>query len=66
MKQQFENSEGLERQTLSVVEAAKIMGVGKSVAYEAAKTGQIPSVRIGNRILVLKKAFYRMLEGEAA
>ena len=53
---------GVERATLSVVEAASIMGVSKNVAYEAARRGEIPSIRLGGRILVPRAALERLLE----
>ena len=52
----------MERATLSVVEAARIMGVSKNVAYEAARRGEIPSIRLGGRILVPRAALERLLE----
>ena len=52
---------GVERATLSVVEAARIMGVSKNVAYEAARRGEIPSIRLGGRILVPRAALERLL-----
>lgn len=39
--------------TISVREAAKLIGIGRDSAYAAAKCGEIPSVRIGNRFRVL-------------
>jgi len=54
----------LEKQTLTINEAARVLGVGRNKAYEAASTGQIPIIRIGKRILVLREPLKRMLEGE--
>ncbi len=53
-----------ERKTLTVAEAAKELGLGKNAAYEGVRSGQIPSVRIGGRILVPRVALDRMLNGE--
>lgn len=50
-----------QRETLSIVEAAKILGVGRNQAYEAARRGQIPVIRIGSRLLVPVAALERML-----
>ena len=47
--------------TYSIPEAAKILGIGRSAAYEGARTGDIPTIRIGNRILVPKAALDRKL-----
>ena len=49
--------------TLTVPQAAKKLGIGRSAAYEAARTGQIPTLRIGRRILVPVRALERLLEG---
>jgi len=54
-----------ERQTLTVMEAAKALGLGRNAAYEAAKRGDIPTIKIGGRILVPVAAFERMLQGAA-
>ncbi len=50
------------RATYGVQEAAKILGIGRNAAYEAARRGDIPTIRIGGRILVPKAALERMLE----
>ncbi|RMF09398.1 MAG: DNA-binding protein [Alphaproteobacteria bacterium] len=49
------------RQTVSVEEAARILGLGRSSAYEAVRRGDIPSLRIGRRILVPRAALERLL-----
>lgn len=56
----------IEAQTLSVPQAAKILGVGSSSAYAGIKRGEIPSIRIGGRLLVPKPALEKMLRGERA
>lgn len=38
--------------SISVREAAKLLGMGDTAAYEAAKRGEIPTVRIGRRLHV--------------
>lgn len=56
-------SEFIEQQKLgySVPEAGQLLGIGRNLAYEAAKTGEIPTVKIGNRLIVPKAALDRML-----
>ena len=51
--------------TQSIAETAKQLGIGKNQAYAAAKWGELPVIRIGKRILVLREPFKRML-GDAA
>jgi excisionase family DNA binding protein len=46
---------------LSVKEAAKILGLSRASAYEAVRTGQIPSLRFGRRIVVPRAALDKML-----
>lgn len=52
----------MDRKTLSIPEAGKALGVGRSAAYEAARTGQLPTIKIGKRILVPIAALERLLE----
>ena len=54
-----------ERKTQSIRETAKILGIGLNQAYEAARRGEIPTIKIGKRILVPVAAFERMLQGAA-
>lgn len=55
-----------ERKTITIAEAAKVLGIGRNQAYEAAKRGDLPTMRMGNRILVLAGPLDRMLNGEGA
>jgi excisionase family DNA binding protein len=51
-----------ERQTLKIEEAAKILGISRNTAYDAVKSGQLPTVKIGRRFLVPKAALARLLD----
>ena len=51
----------IQRMTVTVQEAATILGVGRNKAYEAARSGEIPTVRIGRRLLVPLAALERLL-----
>lgn len=46
----------------SISEAAEILGIGRNTAYLAARTGEIPTIRIRNRLLVPRKAIDLMLD----
>ena len=48
----------LERQTYTVEEAAKILGICRTVAY---RKGVLPTVKVAGRLLVPKQALERML-----
>jgi excisionase family DNA binding protein len=54
-----------ERMTLTIPEAAKALGIGRNAGYEAARCGDIPTIRIGKRLLVPRAALERMLQGAA-
>lgn len=47
--------------TMTIEEAARALGVGRSSAYKAARRGDLPTIRIGNRLLVPRAALARML-----
>jgi excisionase family DNA binding protein len=49
------------RRTATVDETAEILGIGRNLAYEAVRCGQIPNVRIGGRYLVPLSALERFL-----
>lgn len=51
----------MDRQTLTVEEAARVLGVGRNTAYEAVKHGDLPVIRIGRRMVVPKAAIERLL-----
>lgn len=56
-------SEKIERATVTIEEAARILGIGRASAYEAARTGQIPTLRLGaKRLVVPKRALEKLLE----
>ena len=52
-----------ERSTISVEEAAKYLGIGRAAAYLAVKNGELPSLRLGSRILVPVRALLELLAG---
>ncbi len=52
----------MENATLSVEETAKVLGIGRNSAYEGVRTGEIPSIRIGKRILVPRLALEQILK----
>lgn len=52
------------RATLTVADAAKLLGIGRQTAYDLAAKGKLPGVlRLGRRIVVSKKALERFLSG---
>jgi excisionase family DNA binding protein len=51
------------RATLTIGETAKRLGIGINQAYEAARQRQIPTIRVGKRLLVPIAALERLLDG---
>ena len=47
--------------TISVPEAGKRLGLSRNSAYQAAKKGELPVIRIGHRLLVSVFALDEML-----
>ena len=50
------------RPTLTVQEVAVLLRLGRSSAYAAVRSGEIPSVRVGHRLLVPTAALLRLLD----
>jgi excisionase family DNA binding protein len=50
------------RQTYTVAEIGRMLGIGNNQAYEAVRRGDFPVLRVGKRLLVPKAAFDRLLE----
>jgi excisionase family DNA binding protein len=48
--------------TLSVPEAGRRLGIGRSSAYQAAAAGELPTIKIGGLLRVPLMALHRMLE----
>ena len=41
-----------ERVVLTVAEVGLLLGISRTLAYEAVRRGELPSIRVGRRILV--------------
>lgn len=57
------NPPASECRTMSVTEAARILGISRTTAYECVRSGDLPSVRLGGRIVVPTQAVERLLAG---
>lgn len=51
-----------EKLTLTVSETARLLGISRGLAYEMVRTGEIPSVRFGKRVLVPRHSLEKLLE----
>ena len=48
--------------TMTVEEAGRFLGISRGLAYEAARRGEIPTLRIGHRLVVPRRRLEAMLE----
>jgi excisionase family DNA binding protein len=47
--------------TISVEDAANLLGISRQAAYDAANRGELPVVRVGRRIRVKARALFALL-----
>lgn len=50
------------RLTLTVEEAAQLLGISRALGYELVARGELPSIRLGRRIVVPGCALEALLE----
>ena len=51
-----------QRLTMTVEEASEALGISRSLAYELVRLGEIPSLRLGRRIVVPVRALEDLVE----
>lgn len=54
---------GVERLTLSVEEAAQMLGISRALAYELVRRGDLPRLQLGRRIVVPRRALEELVAG---
>ena len=47
--------------TMTVEEAAAALNISRSLAYEAARDGRLPCIKIGRRLLIPRSALEKLL-----
>lgn len=52
-----------ERAVFCVAEAAEVLGISRALAYDLVRRGELPSIRLGRRILVPRIALDGLLAG---
>jgi excisionase family DNA binding protein len=52
--------------TLTIPQAARLLGISISKAYEAARMGQLPTIRVGTRVLVSRRRLEELVDGQAS
>jgi excisionase family DNA binding protein len=51
--------------TLTIPQAAELLGISASKAYEAARAGDLPTIKIGARVLVSRRRLEVLIDGPA-
>ncbi|MEV0760398.1 helix-turn-helix domain-containing protein [Nocardia sp. NPDC050435] len=51
--------------TVSVTDTAQLLGIGRSTIYAAVKSGEVPAVRIGNRVRIPSRWVREILQLQA-
>lgn len=51
----------MDKVTISVPETAKILGISRNFAYFLARTGQLPTLKLGRRLLIPRVALEELL-----
>lgn len=52
--------------TITVERAGELLGISRGLAYDLVRRGEIPSLRLGRRLVVPMHGLRRMLEGHDA
>ena len=52
----------IQRLTITVTEAAELLGISRGLAYEMVRTGKLPALRFGKRLIIPKIAVERLLQ----
>ena len=55
------NEPGISVVVYTVPEVAKMLGINRNLGYEMARTGQIPTIKLGRRLVCPKAAIDRLL-----
>jgi excisionase family DNA binding protein len=51
------------RLTLTVEEAAALLGISRTLAYELVARGELPCLRLGRRVVISRHALQQMVDG---
>jgi excisionase family DNA binding protein len=56
----------MEKLAYSVTEVAELLGISRSSAYEYVRSGDLPSITLGSRIVVPRRALELLLDPSLA
>ena len=65
MQSSNEQPNGLQALTLTIPQAAQLLGISVSKAYEAARAGELPTLRVGTRVLISRRRLEELIDGSA-
>lgn len=54
----------VERQTYTVDEAARLLGISRTTAYECVRDGSLPALHFRKRVVVTKATIVALLNGD--
>jgi excisionase family DNA binding protein len=49
--------------TLTIPQVAELLGISVSKAYAAARIGQLPTLRVGSRVLISRRRLEELVDG---
>ncbi|MEM9041984.1 MAG: helix-turn-helix domain-containing protein [Actinomycetota bacterium] len=52
--------------TMTVTQAAAVLGISRTTAYECVRSGELPALRLGGRIVVPTRAIDELLDRASA
>lgn len=55
-----------ERLTLSIEEAAAMLGISRALAYELVRKGELPVLRLGRRVVIPRNQLEELVNGSDA
>ena len=64
MTSRTKQSQPSERLTYTVEEAAQLLGISRNSAYEAVRRGELPTIRLGRRILIPRSRLEDLLASQ--
>jgi excisionase family DNA binding protein len=55
----------MDKLTYTITEVAELLGISRTSAYECVHRGEIPSLRLGRRLLVTRAGFEQLLQSNS-
>ena len=62
----MENKAEEQRRVYTIPEVGEILGINRNLAYQLVRTGEIPAIRLGKRLVCPKAALHRMLDEQVS